>query len=788
MRKLLIAIAVTVATAISSSLQGANIVYPNYIGKIIPAPKEVVYYPDFLMVYKKSAVASSLLIVTSSTVAPAVEYAIELFNGKLQFVSSTTSVVDVISAPLKDYGKYDTIISLGDNGLTEELENKYNLTYSTTALANSEGYVVKTVKHNNKNVIICKSNTSRGLAYSLISLIHMMTTDKDGNVVLQKVEVTDWPSYKVRTVSGTTQFAKMKEYARWMPLYKLNMIDINYNTHDWRNPDQRYTEFVKDVCNNSRDIGLVDIMQFVNPYYSVKVTTSSRIVVSDPAERDRLFADFENSLAQGGKYIMLCADDYTHYKDKEFILFYEGDKQMFKTVADAQAFLVNDVYRRVKAKYPETTIIFCAPHYSNGHVYGWSREPKLAIDYFKELADKIPLDVPIVWTGPTVRSFKITEDDVKVFSGFINGRIPFLWDNTSYAHHKPLICFFDAYEIDLPANFYELTNPSGIHMNGTVSEIYKLTHVTGGDYMWNPGKYNANQSTKDTLASLLGPSCAEPVLDLKNQYFETLNVVLTTPRNKSYQSTVSSSLSILDAKLDSVAKVCNDTAMMSEIRNTIRTPRVEYQKVLDIKKVVVKKLMSGAKLDPAISFTDEKWETLTRTSQFIPMDNSGKIPPTYAYVGYDNNNLYIAVVAEEPYVNKLGGKVTKRDSGVYNEDSIELFIDPKLTRDTYWHLGVNSINTQYDSQVKPGTSKTAEANIEWMSNVEKDYNKSRWIAKFVIPFKSLGMVPVAGDTWGLNLNRQRYIDIADPQELSTWAGLTGRMFFQPKLFGELVFE
>ena len=81
------------------------------------------------------------------------------------------------------------------------------------------------------------------------------------------------------------------------------------------------------------------------------------------------------------------------------------------------------------------------------------------------IGKNMPENVKIIWTGPNVRSRKISQTDIDEWKSLLNGRLPFLWDNTLYSHHPftaaPL---FTAYSNDFPDEFNYQTDSKGMYL------------------------------------------------------------------------------------------------------------------------------------------------------------------------------------------------------------------------------------------------------------------------------------------------------------------------------------
>lgn len=100
----------------------------------------------------------------------------------------------------------------------------------------------------------------------------------------------------------------------------------------------------------------------------------------------------------------------------------------------------------------------------------------------------------------------------------LNGRIPFLWDNTIYSHN-PFIStpMFSAWENDFPLDFSTATAGNGIFVNGDAnSEDSKASSVTINDYMWNSKNYSPQNSINNAMNRIYGKENTALLLDFKD--------------------------------------------------------------------------------------------------------------------------------------------------------------------------------------------------------------------------------------------------------------------------------
>ena len=85
------------------------------------------------------------------------------------------------------------------------------------------------------------------------------------------------------------------------------------------------------------------------------------------------------------------------------------------------------------------------------------------------------------------------------------------------------------------------------------------------------------------------------------------------------------------------------------------------------------------------------WRDAEWSRRFVDMASGGPgLYDTRVAIVWDDTALHIAFVAEEPFVN---ASLTERDSIIFQENDLELFIDGG---DCYYELEVNAVNTVYE--------------------------------------------------------------------------------------------
>lgn len=179
---------------------------------------------------------------------------------------------------------------------------------------------------------------------------------------------------------------------------------------------------------------------------------------------------------------------------------------------------------------------------------------------------------------------------------------------------------------------------------------------------------------------------------------------------------------------------------------------------------------------------DDCWKKAGISTNFASYSGNGlSKDQTTVYTTYDKEKLYIAFRCAEPHPEKLTTTAGKRDDPVWEDDSVELFLDTGNDHESYFHLAVNSAGVQYDAE--RGTGRLGrDWNGTW--EVKTSAGADYWECEIAIPFSELKSgSPKTGTIWGFNAARNQHA----ANESSNWAGISGNAH-QPSKFGELVFS
>jgi hypothetical protein len=163
------------------------------------------------------------------------------------------------------------------------------------------------------------------------------------------------------------------------------------------------------------------------------------------------------------------------------------------------------------------------------------------------------------------------------------------------------------------------------------------------------------------------------------------------------------------------------------------------------------------------------WETAEQINGFSRILNEyGQIlHPTRAKMLWDDENLYFAFACQDPDIWAIFGQ---RDDALWEEEVVEVFIDPDGDGRDYLELEVNPLNTVVDLRIR-GLEPAWDSSIPWdirgLQSAVQVYGTVSdsassdlgWSVEIAIPWSAMadsiggGHRPAPGDTWRLNLYR-----------------------------------
>jgi len=218
--------------------------------------------------------------------------------------------------------------------------------------------------------------------------------------------------------------------------------------------------------------------------------------------------------------------------------------------------------------------------------------------------------------------------------------------------------------------------------------------------------------------------------------------------------------------------------------------------VEEIALYVVARTPTPIKVDGVLD--EEVWSRVRAWSPFVDTATGRAVPySTTAKLLYDDNYLYVAFKCED---GDIWSDFTERDHDLWNNEVVEIFIDPAHSRTKYFEFEVSPRNVVWDGRITnpKGTGEGLEIDSKW--NCERfnsavnvkgtlDNRKDKdegWTAEMAIPHTCLVRIPPQpGDEWWFNMYR---IERGEKLDLLAWNPTMKPGFHIPAKFGRLVFS
>jgi hypothetical protein len=215
---------------------------------------------------------------------------------------------------------------------------------------------------------------------------------------------------------------------------------------------------------------------------------------------------------------------------------------------------------------------------------------------------------------------------------------------------------------------------------------------------------------------------------------------------------------------------------------------------------VCRPVPDGFKIDGILD--EPHWkglDTLVLTRNNGPTGGKPNVE-TKALTAWSGTRLYVAFIVSSKNVK---GTFTRHDDPLYDQDVVELFIDPDGDSKNYLELEWNCLNTSLDYFFAgPGTGRNPDWAPKGMLNAVKVKGTANnasdvdtgMVVEISLPWTDISpwsvktsFPPKAGDTLPLNFYRIDYPG-GNTEELLAWAPTGVANFHLPGKFGALVFS
>ena len=149
--------------------------------------------------------------------------------------------------------------------------------------------------------------------------------------------------------------------------------------------------------------------------------------------------------------------------------------------------------------------------------------------------------------------------------------------------------------------------------------------------------------------------------------------------------------------------------------------------------------------------------------------------------GSTKEALVVFYDCKSPDMDALLADKREHDSSVWEDDSVELFLDPtnKRAEDGYRHIIVNSLGTTYEAK---GGAGAADTSWNPKIKVKTKVGKKGWTLEMAVPLKSLVKdVKKFNRVWAVNFTRMAYL--IEGNEDAAWSPTETQSSHVPSKFG-----
>lgn len=499
---------------------------PFYTGTILPTPQQVEYHEQFLPLEQVGLILGEGLEPTDPR--------LEVLTQRIRRYGGTSNSVTDLS------GDYETFILVGDSPLASDLLNDLSVP------DRPQGYLIHCTTTEGRNVVILQGRDDQGLLWAISSLIQLIH-QREGRTVVQAAEVLDYPEAPRRGFLSSAWRMGSLSGAWFAVRFKFNNISFNASfcpgdrqlRRKWREERPEY------VREDIRHIG-----EYLTPLGIEWVAGIRTLSYPDPNEQLRCGSDEDLEIvlklaeipAQVGGGFSIKFDDI------RFPL-HPDDQERFGSAREADIYFLNSLYNSLQERYPGIRLVFCPPFYwgpRSSYTYPESRD-----EYLYAIGSRLPEDMDIFWTGPSVKSAAITREQVEWITERIE-RKPLFWQNKFGSPHVYGYHYTTDPLTHLPEWYYDgFIHDIDTYMPNGGGATTATALVSIADYFWNPHAFDAERSIRDATMKLAGPESYEPLVEVNRllSYFDQFSNRVTPGAALHHQE--------IERKIAELERACN---------------------------------------------------------------------------------------------------------------------------------------------------------------------------------------------------------------------------------------
>ena len=608
--------------------------------------------------------------------------------------------------------------------------------------------------------------TTKALFNGLMTFAQLLQKKNDNKVVLNLAKITDYPYWKNRFMGNYSVF--VENNLKLAAKYKLGGVAFQIRMQwDKLKPEGALRGVFKNYGEAfalMKKYSQMEVLDFMLVYHIYAVRgkrTRPMFSVANPEDVKGLIERCRFAASNGINQIMICADDWTPMEKGVYVCPSKEERAKYgKCAGKAHGVLMAKLYKALNKPFPALKLSFCPPVYSlSGH---GAESPKMAV-YLKDLAEQLPKEVPVVWTGNQIVSREVTADHFRRFSKLLNGHKTMMWDNSDcyvYPIHKWKTVFYPGFA----------KNSSGIFVNTKSFDggLWKtMFAINTNDYLWNPKGYDATASHRKIFGKFFPGKDYNLVQNFQNN-FEKLEKMDSKSYDKDLMKKFKQQKKAIDQNIYKNRWVdMYVDRLVQKLESKLPTATVQL--------IAHPPVIDGKDSDSCYQNLKEN-VLVARYGKNIP----AKMQTTFK-MGFDRENIYVFIKAKlsKPLTKKKA--IIKASSDLFkSQDLLEIFVAPAKPK-KFIQIAFDFAGNKFNQ-----LQGKRDWNPKW--DVKVVESKEYWCAEVAIPFKMLedaGAKPPTDKTkWRGNICRE-YNAV---RNLQCWSPTYANRFLESDMFGYFEFK
>lgn len=170
------------------------------------------------------------------------------------------------------------------------------------------------------------------------------------------------------------------------------------------------------------------------------------------------------------------------------------------------------------------------------------------------------------------------------------------------------------------------------------------------------------------------------------------------------------------------------------------------------------------------------WQVPPAVMKFMNTSGRSAKEPTQAWASYGKEGIYFAFACDQA---KMSPKNSANNKNIWQDDSVEVFIDTDCDRKSYDHFILNAAGAKYQERVDSSGNINRDVALDWKGAIKAE--SGRWYAEIFIPYSSLGIKYSEVPMIRTNFCRNNPVQ----NEQTCWTEVDGS-FNDPLRFGYIV--